>query len=118
MNEVNKTLIEIFESATMDDGQGGEESLFLPDKSDINYEFEDFHRPDPTVTGCWYELHFLPAQPVMAELGRTAMNEWNGIFLTVESHVHMRGLVIIGGLQEHVSAVHLGRQPSIVHLGG
>ena len=41
-NEVNKTLIEIFESATMDDGQGGKESLFLPDKSDINYEFEDF----------------------------------------------------------------------------
>ena len=79
-NEVNKTLISIFESATMDDGHGGTESLFLPDKSDINYEFEDFHRPDPTVTGCWYELHFLPAHPQMAELGKTAMNEWTGIF--------------------------------------
>lgn len=79
-DEVNKTLISLFESATMDDGHGGRESLFLPDKSDINYEFEDFHRPDPSVTGCWYELHFLPAQPTMAEIGRTAMNEWTGVF--------------------------------------
>ena len=77
---INKTLIEIFESATMNDGQGGKESLFLPDKSDINYEFEDFHRPDPTVTGCWYELHFLPATPYMAEIFKKTMNRWTGIF--------------------------------------
>ena len=77
---INKTLIEIFESATMDDGQGGKESLFLPDKSDINYEFEDFSRPDPQVTGCWYELHFLPATPYMAEIFKNAMNRWTGIF--------------------------------------
>ena len=70
---VNDVLIELFESAVMEDGS----SLFEPDKSDINYEFEAFNRPD---SGCWYELHFLPAQPVMAELGRNAMNEWSGIF--------------------------------------
>lgn len=70
---VNDVLVELFESAVMKDGS----SLFLDDKSDINYEFEAFKRP---ATGCWYELHFIPAQPVMAELGRNAMNEWSGIF--------------------------------------
>lgn len=72
-NGVNDTLIELFESVTMPDGS----SLFLDDKSDINYEYEPFTRPK---NGCWYELHFIPAQPEMAELGRNAMNEWKGIF--------------------------------------
>ena len=70
---VNDVLIELFESAKLEDGS----SLFFDDKSDINYEYEAFNRP---ANGCWYELHFLPAQPVMAELGKNAMNEWNGIF--------------------------------------
>ena len=72
-SSVNDVLVELFESATQEDGT----SLFLPDKSDINYEFEAFKRP---TNGCWYELHFLPAQPLMVEIGRTAMNEWSGIF--------------------------------------
>lgn len=76
-NGVYDTLIELFESVTMDNGNGGRESLFLDDKSDINYEFEAFKRPS---TGVWYELHFIPAQPVMAEIGHNAMNEWKGIF--------------------------------------
>lgn len=75
--EVNQTLISIFESATIDDGYGGKESLFYPDKRDINYEFESFTRPS---NGCWYELHFLPAQPYMAEIFKNAMNRWQGIF--------------------------------------
>ena len=74
---VNDVLTELFESVTMDDGNGGKESLFLDDKSDINYEFEPFKRPQ---TGVWYELHFIPAQPAMAEIGHNAMNEWKGIF--------------------------------------
>lgn len=70
---VNDVLVGLFESAVMEDGS----SLFETDKSDINYEFEPFTRP---ASGCWYELHFLPAQPLMAEIGRSAMNEWSGIF--------------------------------------
>ena len=70
---VNDVLISLFESAIMEDGS----SLFEDDKSDINYEYEAFNRP---ASGCWYELHFLPAQPVMAEIGKSAMNEWKGIF--------------------------------------
>lgn len=70
---VNDVLVELFESVVMEDGS----SLFEADKSDINYEFEAFTRP---ASGCWYELHFLPAQPLMAEIGRSAMNEWSGIF--------------------------------------
>lgn len=76
-NEVNDTLISIFETATIDDGHGGRESLFYPDKHDINYEFEPFKRP---TNGCWYELHFLPAQPYMAEIFKNAQNRWTGIF--------------------------------------
>lgn len=70
---VNDVLVELFESAVMEDGS----SLFEADKSDINYEFEDFKRP---VSGCWYELHLLPVQPTMKELGKYGMNEWKGIF--------------------------------------
>lgn len=76
-DEVNKTLISIFESATIDDGHGGRESLFYDDKRDINYEFEPQHRPE---NGVWYELHFIPAEPYMAEIFKNAMNRWEGIF--------------------------------------
>lgn len=78
---VNDVLVGLFESTVMDDGNGGKESLFHKnDKGeyeDINYEFEAFKRPS---YGVWYELHFLPSQPSMAEIGRSAMNEWSGIF--------------------------------------
>ena len=70
---VNDTLVELFESAVMKDGS----SLFEADKSDINYEFEPFTRP---ASGCWYELHFIPAQPYMAEIFKKAQNRWTGIF--------------------------------------
>lgn len=70
---VNDVLVKLFESATMEDGS----SLFEADKSDINYEFEDFNRPR---SGCWYELHFLPAQPYMSEIFKNAQNRWSGIF--------------------------------------
>ena len=70
---VNDTLVELFESAVMEDGS----SLFEADKSDINYEFEPFTRP---ASGCWYELHFIPVQPYMAEIFNNAQNRWTGIF--------------------------------------
>jgi len=70
---VNDVLVELFESAVQEDGS----SLFLDDKSDINYEFEPFKRPK---NGCWYELHFIPAQPYMAEIFKNAQNRWEGIF--------------------------------------
>lgn len=77
---VNDILISIFESATVDDGKGGREPLFVVKKGkfiDIKYEFEDFQRP---TTGCWYALHFLPAQPTVPEIGTDAMNRWTGVF--------------------------------------
>lgn len=80
-DSVNYTLISIFETTTMDDGQGGRESLFhinaKGEYEDINYEFEPFTRPS---YGVWYELHFLPGQPMMTEIGKNAMNTWTGIF--------------------------------------
>ena len=76
-DKVNDTLISIFETATIDDGHGGKESLFYDDKHDINYEYEAQNRPE---NGIWYELHFLPAQPYMAEIFKNAMNRWQGIF--------------------------------------
>ena len=78
---VNDVLVGLFESTVMDDGNGGKESLFhinsKGEYEDINYEFEPFTRPS---YGVWYELHFIPSQPLMAEIGHSAMNEWSGIF--------------------------------------
>ena len=78
---VKDVLIGLLETATMDDGQGGRESLFHQDAegnfTDINYEFEAFTRPS---TGCWYELHFLPGIPSQLELGKNGMNAWPGVF--------------------------------------
>lgn len=77
---VNDTLISILETATVDDGQGGRVSLFTVQNNkfiDIKYEFEPFSEQG---LGCWYALHFLPAQPRQKELGKSGMNEWTGVF--------------------------------------
>lgn len=79
-NQVNDTLISIFESTTVDNGRGEQVSLFTKKDGkyiDIKYEFEDFQRP---TSGVWYALHFLPAQPNVIEIGTDAMNRWSGIF--------------------------------------
>ena len=34
----------------------------------------------PPDNGSWFELYFLPAEPVPASLGENAQNRWTGIF--------------------------------------
>ena len=86
---VNDVLIKLFESAKLVDKdgnlildkEGNPITLFTPDKNgkftDINYEFEDFTKPE---NGVWYSIHFLPVMPSQVELGKDGMNEWTGIF--------------------------------------
>lgn len=80
INDVNNILIKLFESVTVTNDKGEEESLFIIDNGkyiDINYEYEDFERPS---SGIWYAIHFLPTQPYQKELGANGMNNWTGIF--------------------------------------
>lgn len=79
-NKVYDTLISLFESVTIDDGKGGQVSLFTEKNGkyiDIKYEFESFNRPDE---GIWYSLKFIPAMPYTPEIFEGAMNRWTGIF--------------------------------------
>ena len=78
----HKTLIEIFETATIDNGDGTTSSLFKQNKTtkeftNISYPFKPL---DITKQkDIWFEIKFLDAQPRMIEQGQHSMNNWKGI---------------------------------------
>ena len=43
---------------------------------DVCFENEDFERPDD---GYWYEVYFIPSQPLQIELGTDARSRWVGL---------------------------------------
>lgn len=43
---------------------------------EIAFPNESFERPDD---GYWYELYFLPTEPVQIELGSEARSRWSGV---------------------------------------
>lgn len=51
----------------------GDNILYYPE---IAFPNKAFERPDD---GYWYELYFLPAEPVQIELGSTARSRWSGV---------------------------------------
>lgn len=69
--EVKDALVELFEGIDL--------TFFKKDigKKLINYEYENFERPD---CGYWYEIRFKTAEPYQKELGKSGRNEWSGFF--------------------------------------
>ncbi len=65
--ECEEQLVELFETIDL--------TFWQEDvgQSLISKEFTDFTKPE---CGYWYEIKFIPAQPVQIELGQHSMNEW------------------------------------------
>ncbi len=53
--------------------ENGNDILSYPE---IAFPNESFERPD---NGYWYELYFLPTEPVQVELGSEARSRWSGV---------------------------------------
>lgn len=86
--------------------EAGNEILVYPE---VAFPNESFERPDD---GYWYELYFLPAEPVQIELGTEARSRWSGVMQINICVPKNDGIVPLNSRYDNIAA--LFRSGSII----